>query len=68
MPPRPAESTAARIDPESVARHVNLGWALTRDRLARRADFSAPDPILARLDRIERDLEALVALLAERAP
>jgi hypothetical protein len=67
MPNRPAESTAHRPDPEVVARHVNVAWALTRDRMARHAVVPTPDPISYRIEALEREVERLVAALAERA-
>jgi hypothetical protein len=69
--PTPPQSSTRR-DPIDVARAVNASWAVTRRRVESEAQPIAtsqhPDPILVRLDRLERQVEQLVALLAERAP
>ena len=49
----PSTDSLHRPDPESVARSVRAHWTVTRDRLARGAECSPPDPIDRRLEAIE---------------
>jgi hypothetical protein len=66
----PERSTSP--DAIDVAKIVNASWGIARRRLAAEArnpqHVADSDQILARLDRLERDIEAIVAALAERAP